>query len=575
MKKIYIAWLLLALPSGAASQVQKQVEVSKSYLTEVAPATKLSIVPNLIDTVKIRPDIDYQIAPRSLNTNLATHIFRPATVTYWEFNRPTPFYLKAGAGYPLRSVVDFYATTQNPSIGYALLYLNHEGDWSKILNDAKKRAASSHTLNRIGAAAGRYLGRHILEGTIYYDNRLYHRYGASDPLDNLLVGSRINFGEAGIGIRIGDDFYDNHKVNFDIEAYGTYFHDNSKTISLLEARQVDGGIRGTIGFRFRKHILRLQAGFDGTWGAGDIETYASNRYSASARYSFRSRTLKAEAGLDYIHNRIVPNSADKDRFDYFLPYLNMRLNAGNGAFVPFIEADGKLHDNSFGSLIKENPYVITGLSLPKSTVDYNLRFGVKGNVSNKFAYRLFVCMTWTENARYWFGLNLPQADIPTSNYLQFGIVQARRYTSLLGGELSWRPARDFRVDLKLDGYMHDFIATAADHKLGGGLPAFESTLALKYDHRKFSIGATAHLVSTRYWSNLLLRTDADGTTAIDGFSTYKVPITVDLRLGIDYHLSPTLTIFAEGLNLANERLIDWANYPLQSIGFVAGVKMVF
>jgi len=575
MKKIHIAWLLLALPLGAAAQVEKQVEVSKSYLPEVAPATKLAIVPDLVDTVKIRPDIDYEIAPRSLNTNLATHIFRPATVTYWEFNRPTPFYLKAGAGYPLRSVLDFYATTQNPSIGYALLYLNHEGDWAKIRNDAGRKPASSHMLNRIGMAAGRYLGRHMLEGTVYYDNRLFHRYGASDPADDLLVGSRINFGEAGLRIRIGDDFYDNHKVNFDVEAYGTFFHDNTKTLSLLDARQIDGGIRGSIGFRFRKHLLQLRAGFDGAWGAGDMSAYASNRYTAALRYRFSSRTLKAEAGIDYIHSRIVPNATDKERFDYFFPYLRLRLDAGSGAFVPFLEADGELHDNSFRSLIRENPYVITGMALPKSTVDYNLRFGVSGNVSNKFAYRLFVCMTWTENARYWFGLNLPQAEEPTSNFLQFGVVQARRNTAVLGGELTWRPARDFRIEWTLRGYLHDFIAKAGDRELGGGLPALESTLGLKYDHRKFSIGATAHLVSTRHWSNLLLRPDADGTLTAYGFSTYKAPITVDLRLGIDYRLSHTVTLFAEGLDLTDQRLFDWANYPLQGIGFVAGVKLVF
>lgn len=56
--KIQIALLLLGLPLGAAAQVEKQVEVSKSYLPEVAPASKLAIVPDHTDTVKIRPDID-------------------------------------------------------------------------------------------------------------------------------------------------------------------------------------------------------------------------------------------------------------------------------------------------------------------------------------------------------------------------------------------------------------------------------------------------------------------------------------------------------------------------------------
>lgn len=574
MRKIHIVWLLLALPLGAAAQVEKQVEVSKSYLPEVASATKLSILPDFTDTVKIRPDIDYEIAPRLLQTHLATRVFRPATVTYWEFNRPTPFYLKLGAGYPLRTAVDFRAATQNPGIGYALLYLDHEGEWARIRNDAGRKPVSSQTVNRIGVAAGRYLGRHILEGTVSYDNSLYHRYGACDPTDDLLVGSRINFGEAGLRIRFGDDFYDTGKVNFNVEAYGTFFHDNSRTLSLLDARQIDGGGTASVGFRFRSHLLRLQAGFDGAWGAGDMTDYSSNRYTAAVRYGFSSRILEAEAGLDYLHSRIVEGTGTH-RSDYFLPFLRMHFNVGSGSFVPFIEVDGELYDNGFRSLIRENPYVVTGLVLPKNTVDYNLRFGVSGNFANKFSYRLFVCMTWVENARYWFGMNFPRAEEPTGNYLLFGVVQARRNTATVGGELAWRPARDFRVELLLHGYLHDFIARSGDHKFGGGLPALESTLRLKYDHRKFSIGGSAHLISTRHWSNLLFLPDTGNSFAECEFSTYKVPIIVDVRLGVDYRLSQTVTLFAQGLNLANQRLFDWANYPLPGIGFLAGVKLIF
>ncbi len=31
--------------------------------------------------------------------------------------------------------------------------------------------------NRAGVAAGKYLGRHLLEGHVSYENRLLHRYG--------------------------------------------------------------------------------------------------------------------------------------------------------------------------------------------------------------------------------------------------------------------------------------------------------------------------------------------------------------------------------------------------------------
>lgn len=569
-----IALALLLLPLWASAQVEKRVEVMKDYTPRLAAAAKLAIAPDLTDTVKIRPDIDYTVVPRSFDTNMATHLFRPATVTYWEFNRPTPFYLKLGAGYPLNSAADFSLSTQNPSIGYALLYVNHEGDYAKIHNDAGAKPRSWRMSNRIGAAAGRYLGRHVLEGTVYYDNRLFHRYAAADPADELLSGSRIQFGEAGLKVRIGDDFRDDRKVDFNAEAYGTFFHDDSKTLSLLDARQIDGGGSAFIGFRLGRHRIHIRGGFDGAWGAGDMSRYSSSIISAGLGYAFRTRTVTAEIGLNYLHNRIsMPRT--KHDCDYLLPRLRVLFDAGHGVFTPFIEFDGELHGNSFRDLVYENPYVLTGLALPKSTVDYTLRFGVAGNLNNKFAYRLFVAMTWVENARYWFGMNLPQGGPSAVNPLQFGVLQARRNTATVGGELKWKLARDLRMEFTLRGYLHDFIARIGEQKLGGGLPALESALKLRYDHRRFSLYGSARLTSTRHWSNLLLTADSEGAIAGCTLSTYKVPVTVDVRLGADYRLSPSTTLFLEGRNLADQRLFDWANYPLPGIGFIAGVKLTF
>ena len=152
---LFVAALMAALPWGASAQVEKRVEVTKAYVPSVEGASKLAVVPDMTDTVKMRPEIDYTITPLSLQTTLATRPIRPATVTYWEFNRPLPFYLKAGMGYPFNSVLDFYASSQNPGTGYVVGYVNHEGRYSKIGNDFGVKNNSTRMLNRIGAAAGK------------------------------------------------------------------------------------------------------------------------------------------------------------------------------------------------------------------------------------------------------------------------------------------------------------------------------------------------------------------------------------------------------------------------------------
>ncbi len=83
----------------------------------------------------------------------------------------------------------------------------------------------------------------MLEGTVWYDHRIHHRYGASQTGEDPMAGSPVRFGEAGIRVRIGDDYFDDRKVNFNIEGYGTFLHDDSKALSLTDARQIDGAER--------------------------------------------------------------------------------------------------------------------------------------------------------------------------------------------------------------------------------------------------------------------------------------------------------------------------------------------
>lgn len=179
MKKILlIAALCAVLPRTAGAQVRKEVEVTKEYIPSVEQAPKLPIAPDMTDTTQMRPEIAYAVSPFALNSPLELQPIHPTTVTFWNFNRPELCYLKAGAGYPLNSALDFHVATQHPNTGYALGYIHHEGRYADIRNDFDLKNKSMRMFNRAGAAAGKYIGKHIIEAAASYENRLSHRYGA-------------------------------------------------------------------------------------------------------------------------------------------------------------------------------------------------------------------------------------------------------------------------------------------------------------------------------------------------------------------------------------------------------------
>ncbi|WP_195337998.1 hypothetical protein [Alistipes onderdonkii] len=565
---LFVAALMAALPWGASAQVEKRVEVTKAYVPSVEGASKLAVVPDMTDTVKMRPEIDYTITPLSLQTTLATRPIRPATVTYWEFNRPLPFYLKAGMGYPFNSVLDFYASSQNPGTGYVVGYVNHEGRYSKIGNDFGVKNNSTRMLNRIGAAAGKYFGRHVLEGDLSYENRMYHRYGmylAPDISADAVPGSMADYGDANIAVRFGDDFQDLSRVNFEIAIRGGMFFDHSEWPDYNDkARQTTLETHAKIARGFGRHRLAAEVGYERLAGQKALDEYNQQRIHAALRYGIEGGVVRLEAGADYYHDKIKSVEAE----NYILPFVRLNLNLGTDGLCPFFEMDGSVDDNSYRSLTKLNPYLLNPVFGTKSSVDYNGRFGIGGSIwRGKFDYRAYAGFSIRDNYLYWYSADVVQGSDILAAGLTMLPSMARQTVLSFNGEVTWRPASSFRTELGVHGYIYNDDET----KLHNGAPAFDGNFSAHYDGRKISFGAGIWLQSTRKWSDYQL----DAASGAESFGSVEVPFAADLRVNFDWKVSGRITLFAEGRNLINRRLYQYPWYPEYGANFTVGVKANF
>lgn len=581
MKKILIAAAFAAvLPQLAAAQVEKQVEVTKAYVPKVESASKLAVEPDMTDTARMRPEIDYTITPLSLRTTLSTRPIRPATVTYWEFNRPLPFYVKAGAGYPLNSVLDFYASSQNPSTGYVVGYINHEGQYAKIKNNFGVKNNSTRMFNRIGAAAGKYFGRHILEGDIYYDNRMYHRYGAyaGEPFESLInPGGMNDYGDANVAVRFGDNFQDLSRTNFEIALRGGFFFDHSEWPEYNDkARQTTLEARAKIARGFGRSHFSLEAGYERLAGQKSISERNQQLIHAALRYGFAGGVVRLDVGADYYHDRLefgdqVPDSRVKSE-NYIIPYARLDFNLGTPGLKPFFEADGAVKPNDFRALTLENPYVASSMWLDKSSVDYNFRLGLGGSLwRSRFNYRVYAGLSVRDNHLYWTTYR-SLSDDPAFFEIFGGTivpVMARQTVTSFNGEIEFRPVSVLKFDLGVHGYLYN-----DETDLKNGAPSFEGNLGVGYEGRKVSFGVKALMQSVRRWTVIDLLATTDAVEPAHGLS-FEAPFAVDLRVNFDWKVSGRVTLFAEGRNLINRRLYEYPWYPELGANFTVGIKANF
>ena len=578
MKRVIsISLFALLACAGVSAQVAKQVEVTKNYAPSVSQATKLAIAPNMADTVTLRPEIDYTITPRSFSSTLGTHRFKPASVTYWEYMKEYSFYMKLGVGYPLNSVADVYASTHRADVGYIMGYVNHRGQYSKIrmtdlFDGSSYRNNSQQMVNRVGVNAGRYFGRYTLSGDIYYQSDIYHRY----PLRSDYDRREINFEDVNLKLRFGDSFVDLKRLNFDVYGSVDFYNDKSKTfVEDSKYQQIDA----TAGVKFARRLATrsmFSASIDyrGYYGLKDLSSYSNNILSATLLYGYNSgRLLDLKAGLTYSFDHTT--SASKTNRNYVMPYLYVGLNVRNkGTFVPYIELDGEVINNSYYSLLKRNPYVeilgSDGASMPDfmhslpNTAKYNVRFGVSGHTRNsKFAYRFYANMSFLENSIYWYNVN----------QLFFNAEVARENVWSVNAELDYKPVSQLLLSMQVRGLIYTNFST-----VNSAHPPVEAKLRLRYTHKKFAIGASAELQGVSKWTcinNPVFVGRSDDENAALERDTVTVPASVDVGLTFDWYVSDKCTVFVEGNNLADMNIYRWVYYREYGASFTAGVKVQF
>ena len=592
MKRYAILLIAICAASlSASAQVTKKVEVTKTYAPEISKAKKMDVAPNMVDTITLRPEIDYTITPRSFASTLGTHRFNPATATYWEYQRRYPFYLKLGAGYPLTTIGDLYATTHRADVGYLTGYANHYGLYSKLRyvdGDGRsyKDNRSMQMNNKFGVMGGKYFGRYTLAGDVSYAMDIYHRYPLHNIYDaesNPLVvykRRRVDFEDIRVGLSFGDTFADYSHLNFKVYASFDYYHDKSENFVASDRyQQMNVTAGGTLAREITKRsALSLDVDYEGYYGLRSLKSYKNSIVSATLLYRYRSGGLldmNVGAKLYYDNN---PADTKVNRWHGF-PVLNVSLNIGDsGLAVPYAEVDGRLQNNSYYSLVKQNPYVailggengfLQSDRVVPNTEIYNVRFGVSGHTTDsKFAYRLYANMTFMRNAIYWYNVN----------QIFFDAMTAKRNIWSLCGSIDYRPVSQLLITAQVKGSLYSNFALLHGDYLKGAMPNIEAALRVRYNHKKFTLGLSAELYGKTKWTAVYdEKLFVEGSTAETKYGSFTAPVALDLSLYGDYKVSKTCTIFVEGNNLVGDVMptYRWAFYREVGAGFIVGVKVQF
>jgi hypothetical protein len=593
MTKRYIALLilhLLILPGLFCSayaqrdttKLNQQVEVVKAYRPSVSNAEKINLLPEINDTTRFRPDLNYTTIGHPITSGFQSSALKASDQFQREISYPGYGKISGGFGTNLTPFFDFYLSnpnSQNGTLGIQINHLSSQGS-VKLRGGNTIDAPFSHS-------RGIIYGSYVVDGVTIASELSYQRdmnrfYGYPVAIPSTIMTDNFvkyfnkdqqnQLGAFALSVKSNASSSSIFKFNTGLNL--SYF--NTSTDQVEKAIR----LRGDFGYEFSAFLGKLTAGFDhfeteNVTDSPEFQIWSSPKSSwiqISPSILFQKQYFSIEAGLnifsvfdDYYGNRIIP---------YPKAMFSLRTASGNFSF--YAGLDGYLQNNNYSRVAEENRWINPTLYIRSTNHKSVFSGGIKGKMATPLAFNLGIKYGKTEDQHFYVTkvVNRSGNATPGLNDLTYNNAFEVAYDNLttvdFSGDLSYTTANLFML---LSGHFYSYQTTNLEK--APYMPDFTINASSSFKVTE-KIGAVAELNLTGprnvmlqfYWPPYL--------SSLPPPPIYlKTDAMIEANLGVKYQLIKNLELTGRIENLLNRKDEPWYGYTAQGILFKLGASFSF
>jgi hypothetical protein len=525
----------------AQEGIKKEIIVVQPYKPALSDAHKINVLPTISDTISIRPDFDYSIRLRKIETGFEVRTINAANLVGEPLEKLYKSYLKLGAGNYLAPLAALNVNTlrsKNNSMG---MFFMHQSVNGKIkLNNGEKvhPGFNDNTLNFYGK---KIFSRSVLSGDLDAQYRGINFYGYNPGLDTTLEKESVQqhyfFASAVLQLHSAhrDSSHLNYKVDFDYGYSMDKYEHNEHAFKLA----------GRFNKLINKQVFGLNADVAPYLSSPSIDSSNQTVLNVNPWFSRSTSDYSYMLGVN-----IAADIRDGDAKVPLHPRAYLKIKVVDKVFVPYFGIDGMYEVNHFSKMIGENNYLLPGLNTKSTNHKIMGYLGVKGSLSSKFGYHIKFNYSLIDDM--YFFVN------DTSGVLenQFGMVYDDIEHLNLTGEASFRPGD--KLSLLLTARYSRFNMDTLPHPWH--TPNFDMSLHAGYNIRnKILLDASLFVKGKRYAFN----PDPVGEPVVlEGY--------LDLNVGIEYRYTKILSAFIRLNNILGMNQEPWLYYPTMRFNAMAG-----
>ncbi|MCK9641509.1 MAG: hypothetical protein M0R39_16515 [Prolixibacteraceae bacterium] len=575
-------FVLTSYAQKDTTNLNQQVEVVKAYKPSVANAQRINLLPDINDTTKFRPDLNYKTIAHPITTG-----FKPTNVrAYDQFQREIiyPGYgkISGGIGSYQTPFLDFYLSNPNSQNGTLGLQLNHLSSNGSIQLRGGSRTDAPFSYNR-----ALVFGSYVLEGVTISSELNYQRdmnrfygYPVEIPADIMTNNFTMYFGQDQLNqhgyfnLAVKSNASSKAILKFNSEMKLGYFSTSSSQI------EKEISLKGNFDYDFGAFAGKLNAAFDHfntdnvTENPDLLPTFSrtGSWLQLAPSINYQTEYLTLEGGLNLYAVTNDPNGTTLKLY----PKAQFSYHSSGNKLIFHVGMDGYLQNNNYSKIAEENRWINPTLEVGPSNHMNVLSAGIKGKITTKLAYDLGLKYSKTVDQYFYATMveNRSGNASPTLKDLTynnaFEVVYDNLSTVDFSGNLTYTSSDLFMM-------------------LAGHFYNYETNNLEKAPYQPdFTLDATANYKVT---DKILATADFFLTGPRNIMLKFHLPIwassmppppiylqtdaMVDVNVGAKYLFNKNLEFIGEIENLLNRMDEPWYGYTVQGLRFKVGASFSF
>ncbi len=542
---IFLLICLTTFTAFAQAPIKKEVEVVKPYEPTVSDANKISVLPQVKDTVTIRPAFNYNIVPMMVSTEYSVPSINAAKMLAMPIPKLYKSYLKLGYGNYASPLAEVYINSLRSKKYSAGAFLKHNSSKGDVTLANNRSVYGGYAESQAGVFGKRFLKKSYLFADAGVRGNTNYRYGYNPAIDTVLEKGEIrqSYLLASVNTGIHSLNTDSSKLTYHVGFGYDYFKErenraeNNLRVEGKFNRMYEGkmfGVNTSFDISNRNKML------DSTGNVNSL-------FILNPWVGLSSPEYRLQAGLninfDKQNGKLKPHIYPKAEFQF---------NAVKDVLIAFVGVSGTIKKHSYRDIAYENPYVNPNLLVDNSNAKLSFYGGIKGSLGNKASYILKVDFSDIDN-QYFF-VN----DTTTKLRNQFTVVYNNATVFNGYAEINY----DFSESLTIGAKGNIYRYTLDTEQYAWHMPTYDLTISSKYSLRnKILLNLDILALGKRYAKEYSLTETSKTLSAV-----------LDFNLGVEYRYTKILSAWIRLNNITASKYYTWNQYPAQRFNLVVGIS---